>query len=46
VPVEFNLGVETDRAVVRVIDPCAGLAELTLTRPDNGDTDRSVRYSR
>ena len=31
-------------AAIRIIDPHAGLAELTLTRPANGETEWTVRF--
>jgi hypothetical protein len=33
-------------AAIRVFDSKAGLAELTLTRPENGDTEWTVRFSK
>jgi len=33
-------------AAIRVIDPQAGLAELTLTRPENGETEWAARFSK
>jgi len=31
-------------AAIRIFDPRAGLAELTLTRPANGETEWTVRF--